>query len=90
MNLALTELQQVALRDALVTTGINSWQVDDIFLLLSFKRGRVQLAFYYRAHGFTYKDIGELLFMSKQAAFKMVQEECENIAIYLRNPVDFW
>ena len=83
MHLYLTEIQQVTLRDVLTTTGLNSRQIDDIFLLLSFKRERVQLAFYYRAQGMTYDAIGGRLGVTFQAVEKFVSISCADIQKYL-------
>jgi len=90
VKLELTEPQQITLRDVLTTAGLSVRQIEDIFLLLSFKRERVQLAFYYRAQGMTYRKIGSVLGVTEQAAFKMIKNECKNIAVYLRGSVNFY
>ena len=84
MHLYLTEIQQVTLRDVLTTTGLNSRQIDDIFLLLSFKRERVQLAFYYRAQGMTYKDISNLIDTPLRTVYDMITIHCADLRIYLQ------
>ena len=80
-----TEVQQITLRDILTNTGLTQRQVEDIFLLLRFKPERVQLAFYYRACGNTYEEIGEMLSISHNQVMWDVSESCKDIKKYLEN-----
>lgn len=89
MKLELTELQQITLRDVLTTAGLSVRQIEDIFLLLSFKRERVQLAFYYRACGLTFEEVGERIEIPRTTVQDMIHRDCENIAIYLRESSSF-
>jgi hypothetical protein len=89
MNIELTEIQQITLRDILVTTGLTTRQVEDIFLLLSFKRKRVQLAFYYRAQGMTHEEVSERVNVAKSTAFDMLISGCEDVSMYLRGFPNF-
>jgi DNA-directed RNA polymerase specialized sigma24 family protein len=84
VDLHLTELQQITLRDILVTAGLTTRQVEDIFLLLSFKRERVQLAFYYRSQGMTYAEVADMLGEPWTTVYEWIMRDCENIAIYFR------
>jgi len=79
----LTEIQQITLRDILVKGGLESYQVIDIFHMLSTKRERVQLAFYYRVQGMTYQETGDLLGVSHVAVQKMVKSGLSDIHEYL-------
>jgi DNA-directed RNA polymerase specialized sigma24 family protein len=85
VNLELSELQQITLRDILITTGLTTRQVEDIFLLLSFKRERVQLAFYYRVQGMTYTEVADRIGEPWTTVYEWVMRDCENIAIYFRS-----
>jgi predicted DNA-binding protein (UPF0251 family) len=84
VHLYLTDTEVLTLRDVLRTAGLNDRQIEDITLLLSFKRERVQLAFYYRVQGMTFEQVGERVGVSRQVATRMLYEECENIADFLR------
>jgi len=83
MKLELTELQQITLRDVLTTAGLTARQVEDIFLLLSFKRERVQLAFYYRAQGMTQQEVADRVGVTQQAVQLYIKEDLSEIMRYL-------
>ena len=85
MKLHYTDIQKITLRDILVSAGLTTRQVEDVFLLLRFKPERVQLAFYYRACGNTFDEIGSFLGVTKKQAWKYINENC----IDLNNYVDF-
>ena len=76
MDTVLTEIQKITLKDILTTSGLKQRQVEDIFLLLSFKPERVQLAFYYRACGNTLDEIGSFIGMTRQGVSKILNERC--------------
>ena len=84
MDTVLTEIQKITLKDILTTAGLKQRQVEDIFLLLSFKPERVQLAFYYRACGETYDDVGKLIGQSPRMVFYYISESCSEINDYFR------
>jgi DNA-directed RNA polymerase specialized sigma24 family protein len=79
----LTEIQKITLRDILITTGLTERQVEDIFLLLRFKPERVQLAFYYRACGNTYEEIGGFMDEPLKTVHDLVTIGCKDIFKYL-------
>lgn len=84
MNLALTEIQQITLRDVLTTAGLTARQVEDVFLLLSFKDNRTQRAFYHRACGSTYDTVGEIMGEARTVVQYLVNVSCSDINKYLR------
>lgn len=67
--LVLTDVQKITLRDILTTAGLNTRQVEDIFLLLRFKPERVQRIFYYRSQGETQEQIAK-------------REGCTQVSVY--------
>lgn len=79
-----TEVQLITLRDIFTQTGLTQRQADDILLLLRFKPERVQLAFYYRACGDTYEEIGRFLGTSKSVVWRYVNEGCQDIKKYIK------
>ena len=83
MDTVLTDPQKITLKDILTTSGLKQRQVEDVFLLLNFKPERVQLAFYYRACGETYENIGELIDESAQMCHYYVINSCYDINLYL-------
>ena len=87
MELKLTNIQKITLRDILMTAGLKKRQVEDVFLLLSFKPESVQLAFYYRACGETYEDVGKLIGQSPRMVFYYISESCSEINDYFRSDV---
>lgn len=80
----LTEIQKITLRDILITTGLTERQVEDIFLLLRFKPDRVQLAFYYRACGNTYEEIGGILGVDESTVRSHINTKCKDIKNYIK------
>ena len=87
MELKLTNIQKITLRDILTTAGLKDRQVEDVFLLLSFKPERVQLAFYYRSCGETYEGIGIKINESAQMCHYYVIDSCHDINLYLRQKI---
>ena len=83
MKLHLNETQKNTLQDILVAGNLSAEQVIDIFHMLSTKRERVQLAFYYRVQGMTYQETGDLLGVSHVAVQKMVKSGLSDIHEYL-------
>ena len=83
MDTVLTDLQKITLKDILTTSGLKQRQVEDIFLLLSFKPERVQLAFYYRACGETYERTAVLIDMSPTQTKRYIHDKCDDIRLYL-------
>ena len=79
----LTELQQITLCDTLRTAGLKERQIEDIQLLLRFKPQRVQLAFYYRACGFTYQAIADTIRASKTQTMRYLNNNCKDVSLYL-------
>ena len=84
MDTVLTEIQKITLKDILTTSGLKLRQVEDIFLLLSFKPERVQLAFYYRACGETYDDCGKRIAVDESTIRYYLKENCGDIYLYLK------
>ncbi len=85
MKLHYTEVQKITLRDILRTSGLSERQIEDIFLLLSFKPERVQLAFYYRACGNTYEEIGCFINMSTTQTKRYVNDNCDDVNRYIKS-----
>ena len=83
MELRLTEIQKITLRDILTTAGLKKRQVEDVFLLLSFKPESVQLAFYYRSCGETYERTAVLIDMSPTQTKRYIHDKCDDIRLYL-------
>ena len=83
MELKLTNIQKITLRDILTTAGLKQRQVEDVFLLLSFKPESVQLAFYYRACGETYERTAVLIDMSPTQTKRYIHDKCDDIRLYL-------
>ena len=84
MELRLTEIQKITLRDILTTSGLKNRQVEDVLLLLSFKPERVQLAFYYRSCGETYEDCGKHISVDESTIRYYLKENCGDIYLYLK------
>ena len=85
MKLHYTEVQKITLRDILRTSGLSERQIEDVFLLLSFKPERVQLAFYYRACGNTYEEIGSFIHMSVTQTKRYINDNCGDINKYIKS-----
>jgi len=85
VKLELTEPQQITLRDVLTTAGLSTRQIEDIFLLLSFKRERVQLAFYYRAQGMTQQEVADRVGVAQRVIHYYLTGELAEISEYLRH-----
>ena len=81
----LTEIQEITLRDILTTAGLKQSQVEDVFMLLSFKPERVQLAFYYRACGETQEQVGDKLGIHQTTVLRMIDKQCDDIKLYMRD-----
>lgn len=77
------ELQKITLTDILNTAGLPPRRVEDVFLLLAEKPERVQLAFYYRACGCTYRETGKKIGVSLQRSQQYIKHNCNNIYKYL-------
>lgn len=84
MHLYLTDTEILTLRDVFRTAGLRDRQIEDIMLLLSFKRERVQKAFYYRAQGLTYEQVGERVDVPMRGAHAMITEQCWDVQEYLK------
>ena len=84
MELKLTNIQKITLRDILTTAGLKQRQVEDVFLLLSFKPESVQLAFYYRSCGETQEQIADRLGIHQTSVLRMMEEQCDDIKLYMR------
>lgn len=85
MNLALNDIQYITMRDILIDYGLSGGQIERIMLLLAFKKPVVQKAFYYRAHGMTFNEIGERIERPRTTVQDMIHRDCEDIASYLRD-----
>ena len=81
----MTEIQKITLRDILTTAGLTPRQVEDVFLLLRFKPERVQMAFYYRACGNTYEEIGGFMDIPERTAHNYVNINCSDVGQYIKN-----
>ena len=83
MHLYLTDTEYLTLRDVLRTAGLRDRQIEDVVLLLSFKRERVQRVFYLRAIGNTIEQVGEHVGVSHQRVSKILRKGCAEIYTYL-------
>ena len=83
MHLYLTDTEYLTLRDVLRTAGLRDRQIEDVVLLLSFKRERVQRVFYLRAIGWTLQEIGDCVGVSKQHIGKVLSNGLSEIRLYL-------
>ena len=79
----MNEQQKHELYLKLENIGLRQRQIEDILLLLRFKPERVQLAFYYRAMGKTYQEIGGFLGVSESWARRIFDFNCSDIKKYL-------
>jgi len=82
-----TNIQRLTLEDIFRTAGLEEYQIIDILNLLKTKPSKVQMAFYYRACGMTYKEIGVELDISKQYANRIITSQCKEIKKYLKNHI---
>jgi DNA-directed RNA polymerase specialized sigma24 family protein len=80
----MNERQWITLRDVFRQEGLTERQIEDVFLLLSFKPERVQLAFYYVGIGFSYDQAGEKLGVSHTTVIRRIRNQCDDISSYLR------
>jgi len=78
-----TAIQELTLKDIFRTAGLKEAQIVDIFGLLEAKTEAVQLVFYYRSCGATYKEAGKMVGVSKQGANKIIKNNCRDIKKYL-------
>jgi len=85
MKLHYTEVQKITLRDILRTSGLSERQIEDVFLLLSFKPERVQLAFYYRACGNTNEETASFINIDESTVRYYIKVGCEDINCYIKN-----
>ena len=84
MHLYLTDTEYLTLRDVLRTAGLRDRQIEDVVLLLSFKRERVQRVFYLRAIGWTQQDIADHVGISQRHVGNIIGNGCAEIYTYLR------
>ena len=83
MHLYLTDTEYLTLRDVLRTAGLRDRQIEDVVLLLSFKRERVQRVFYLRAIGWTQQEVADKIGISQQHVSKIISNGCAEIYTYL-------
>ena len=80
-----TAIQELTIKDIFRTAGLKESQIVDIFGLLGAKTEAVQLVFYYRACGATYKEAGKMVGVSKRVAHYKIINQCEDIKKYLKS-----
>jgi DNA-directed RNA polymerase specialized sigma subunit len=81
----LSDIEQITLRDILVTAGLTHRQIEDVFLLLEYKPVKIQRAFYYRACGETQQEIADRLGVTQQQVCRYVSVNCSDIGKYLKS-----
>ena len=84
MHLYLTDTEILKLRDVFREAGLSDRQIEDIALLLSFKRERVQRVFYLRAIGWKQQDIADHVGISQRHVGNIIGNGCAEIYTYLR------
>ena len=77
-NLTYTKEQKQTLYDIL-DAGLEEYQIIDILDLLKSKPYKIQMAFYYRAYGMTYEEIGEKLVLPYSTVRRYIKRNCKNI-----------
>ena len=81
-NLKYTEEQRQTLYDVL-DAGLEEYQIIDILDLLKTKPYKVQMAFYYRACGMTYEEIGREMSFPLSTIYWLLTKKCTEIKKYL-------
>ena len=79
--------QWITLRDVFRQEGLTERQIEDVFLLLSFKPERVQLSFYYVSIGTSHEYAASKVGVSRVHIGNYLRKDCSDIRQYLKQYV---